>query len=321
LTIVSSRAERCGRLLARSDPIRHARLHRWCATTGHGAGLNSYAPASPIGTPQGRRAVRSRRGRLDKQPWKALDDHTGVVEDIFVRQTLLGERALPFRLLPPAEAVIPYDGTQLLSGNDDRIDRYPLLADWWRRAERTWEEHKGAKSKLSFLGQLDYMHKLAAQFPAAPIRVVYSKSGNFLAAAVVSNPRIVIDHSLYWAATTTLAEARYLTAILNSSVIGEFVRPYQSVGAFGPRHFDKYVWYVPVPEFDPSDPSHHRLVDLAEQAEDVAESVELGDRMGFQEARRLIREALVAEGIAAEIDREVSALVDTGNWTEGSTKR
>jgi fructose 1,6-bisphosphatase len=46
------------------------------------------------------------------------------------------------------------------------------LAEWWREAETIWDEHKVPATSLSVLGQVDYMHKLSAQFPAAPIRVV-----------------------------------------------------------------------------------------------------------------------------------------------------
>jgi hypothetical protein len=97
--------------------------------------------------------------------------------------------------------------------------------------------------------------------------------------------------------------------VLNAPILTELVRPYQSVGAFGPRDFHKYVWYVSVPEFDQGDADHQRLVHLAERAENVATSVELSERMGFQAARRLIREALLTEGVIAQIDVAVSALV------------
>src|SRR5260370_14301795 len=93
-------------------------------------------------------------------------------------------------------------------------------------------------------------------------------------------------------------EAGYLAAILNAPAINELVRPYQSVGAFGPRHFDKYVWQAPIPRFDHTNPGHLRLVELAIQAKDIVRGVELDGTTSFQLAPRDIRNKLVAGAIA-----------------------
>ena len=80
----------------------------------------------------------------------------------------------------------------------------------------------------------------------------------------------MIEHKLYWGAASTIEEARYLTAVLNSPSLGEIVAPYQSRGAFGARDFDKYVWYPPIPEFDPSQHEHLGLVGLSIEAEKIS---------------------------------------------------
>jgi len=258
--------------------------------------------------PKTYRAVRSRRGRLDKQPWRSLPDHSGAVEAIFVRPVFLGEHCLPFRLLSPAKAVIPFDGKALLSGEDEQIDRYPGLADWWRAAEETWTANR-ISEKRTLLEQLDYIKQLSAQFPIAPIRIVYTKAGNYLTAAMVTDLEAVIDHMLYWGVASTVDEARYLTAVLNAPALNKLVEPYQSRGLFGPRHFDKYVWYAPVPEFDPTDERQRHLVTLGEEAEGIATQVKLPAGIGFQRARRLIRQALDDVGIADALDAELSSLL------------
>ena len=266
------------------------------------------APDSPLGVPVGRRAVRSRKTSLDKQPWKELPEHTGVVESIFIRPAYLGESIAPFRVLSEPEAVIPYDGTALMDGASDRIDRYPGLADWWRGAEVIWEAHRSS-DKRSLLEQIDYMKQLSAQFPIAPYRVAYTASGNTLAAAVLQDQAGVIEHKLYWARAETRAEAQYLVAILNAPVLSELVRPYQSVGAFGARDFDKYVWRMPIPTFDAQQPLHGRLVALAGEAEAVAETVAFPPDVGFQKARRRVREALAEAGVVQTLDEVVAELL------------
>jgi SAM-dependent methyltransferase len=266
------------------------------------------APASPLGVPVGRRAVRSRKTSLDKQPWKDLPEQTGVVESIFIRPAYLGESIAPFRVLSAPEAVIPFDGTSLMDGASERIDRYQGLADWWREAEAIWEAHRSS-DKRTLIEQIDYMKQLSAQFPIAPWRVVYTASGNTLAAAVLRDPAGVIEHKLYWARAETRPEAQYLAAILNAPVLSELVRPYQSVGAFGARDFDKYVWRAPIPTFDTHHPLHARLAALAGEAEGVASSVELLESVGFQAARKLIRMSLGEAGLTARIDNAVSELL------------
>jgi predicted DNA-binding protein (MmcQ/YjbR family) len=86
--------------------------------------------------------------------------------------------------------------------------------------------------------------------------VIDTKPGNHLAAPILEDSTAVVDHELSWGAALTIVEARLVTAILNSPILGEIVALNQSRGAFGARHFDKYVWYPPIPELDAADLNH-----------------------------------------------------------------
>ena len=263
------------------------------------------APVSPIGVAAGRREVRSRRSANEKPPWKNLPSLEGSVEAEFVRPVHLGATLLPFRLLDPWLGVVPWDGKGLLESADPRIDLHPGLASWWARAEAAWDEHKG-ESHLTFLERLDYRRGLSQQFPTAPHRVLYSKGGQYLAAARLDDSRAVIDHKLYWAAASSVEEAQYLVAILNSPAVTRRLAPMQSRGEHNPRDFDKLVWRLPIPIFNPEADEHVRLVDLAKKAEVVATSVDVSGRRAFQAQRRLIREALEESGVAEAIDALVA---------------
>jgi hypothetical protein len=161
--------------------------------------------------------------------------------------------------------VIPWNGKKLLTGTDDEIDDYPGLAAWWRRAEKLWNTNRSS-DRLSLLERLDYRHGLTHQFPAPAYRVVYSKGGMYLAAAWVGDSAAMIDHKLYWATVSGIDEARYLTAILNSDVLTQLVRPLQARGEHNPRDFDKYIFQLPIPLYDPTSGEHRKLVVLAERA-------------------------------------------------------
>lgn len=262
---------------------------------------------SPLGLGAGRQAVQSIRPPNEKRPWKHLPSLHGVVERRFIRPLILGESILPFRCQQPPKAVIPWDDHRLLSGKDERLDLYPGLAQWWRSAEAIWTENRSSE-RLSLLEQLDYRRKLSQQFPAPDNRVVYTKSGMYLAAAIVSDPTAVIDHMLYWGAAANLDEALFLTAILNSPALTLAVRPLQARGEHNPRHFDKYVFQLPIPLYNPDDTAHRWLVELATRAEQVVGNVVL-PTIRFEAQRRRIREALAEDGVGLDIDAIVKTLL------------
>jgi hypothetical protein len=210
-------------------------------------------------------------------------------------------------MLDPLKAVIPITSTKILSGST--VEENAGLAEWWLQAEKAWNQNKAAGDSSSLLERLDYHGQLSAQLPAARHRVVYSKAGNTLAAARIDDSETLIDHMLYWAAASSLEEARFLTVVLNSSVVLERVKPLQALGLFGARHFDKAVFSAPIPVYDSRDENHLRLVDLAVEAEDVAERCDLSNVRDFKIARRVIRDSIAGCGLAARIEQVVARVI------------
>ena len=273
------------------------------------------APTGPLGTGAGRRAVRSLRSPGEKPPWKSLPALEGVVEAEFVRPLLVGESLLPFAIRAPRLAVIPYAHGRLLDGSDVALDEFPGLSHWWREAEDRWLQHRSS-DRLDLRGRLDYRRGITQQLPAPAHRVVYSGSGMYLAAARVTDPMAIVEHKLYWAAAGSAEEARYLAAVLNSTTLTQRVRPYQGRGEHNPRDFDKYVWRLPIPLFDPDDPLHGRLAGLGQEAEELVQATVLPAGRRFEADRRLVREALQAAGIAPALDREVALLLERSDKVE-----
>ncbi len=116
--------------------------------------------------------MRSVRSSYEKAPWRDLKDLEGVVEQDFLYPLLLGENVLPYRLVPPREAVLPLEGTTLMDSQHPHLSRYPDLAQWWESAEELWQRHRST-DRLSLTEQLDFRRKLTHQLPAPPLRVVY----------------------------------------------------------------------------------------------------------------------------------------------------
>lgn len=265
--------------------------------------------SGPIGIAAGSVRVRSARSANEKKPWKGLQALEHVVEEEFVRPMHLGATIVAYRLRQPSWTVVPLIESELPRVADERLDEYPGLAAWWREANDVWDMNRSPSSDLTLLEQIDYQSKLSRQVPAAEHRVVYTKSGQHLAACRVDDPAAIIDHTLYWAPTVSVDEGRYICAVLNSGPLATAVRALQSRGQHNPRHFDMHVFAVPFPLYDAEDPLHRSLVSLASKAEATADGVELDVSWQFQKARRAIRQALESQGVAAEIDAAVEQLL------------
>ena len=106
-----------------------------------------------------------------------------------------------------------------------------------------------------------------------------------------------------------MSEARYSEAILNSAVLLERVKPLQTLGLFGERDFDKYVFLVPFPAFDEMNNDHILIADLAKQAEELAAGVDLSGAKSFPRARKLIDLALVTSGLAASLESAIDKVI------------
>ena len=266
------------------------------------AGLIPPNPEAPL--------VRGRAGRQDKEPWKALEPPRGPVDEEFLRPALLGESVAPFRLLEPPLAVIPWDSDwrELMDANKALDRGYRRLGLWLEKTEALWDEHK--KSSLSLLDQYDYYGKLSSQFPVPRIRVVYTKAGTNLAAAEVWDRTTIIDHTLYSAEVGSRIEAAYLCGILNSTVLHSSTEQFQAQGQWGARHFDKYVFNLPIPVFDKDNDLHLRLARAARTAEGVAAQVVGKDGEYFVSVRKRIRAALAEHGVMAQLDKLVMDLLN-----------
>jgi SAM-dependent methyltransferase len=258
----------------------------------------------PLGMPAGKATVRSLQRTNDKKPWKDLPPLEGGVETEFLRPILLGESVLPFRIAETFEAVIPRDREGLMDAQSDRLDAYEGLADWWRRAEAIWEEHRSS-DRLTLMQQLDYQGKLRHQFPIQAERIVYNASGMHLVAARLTDHRAIVEHALYWATAASTAEANYLCAILNTAAFTELVRPFMSYGK-DERHFDKNIWQLLVPLYDPANDLHRRLSARGGELEAAIAKLDLRPGLHFAAIRRDIRK-FIAE---SEAGRDAEELVE-----------
>jgi hypothetical protein len=266
-------------------------------------------PLGRLGMDPAAPSVVSRRNAQEKEPWKSLADVENRVEAEFLRPVLLGESIVPYRVRSTLEGVVPVncDGS-ILEAATAANRGHVGLAGWLGKAERLWRDNS-AGGRLTLVGRWDFHGELSAQFPIAPLRVVYAKAGTLPAACLVRDERAVIDHKLYWMTPKSETEGRYLMAILNSETARGRAEAYQSRGQFGARDFDKVVFNLPIPPFDPADRRHQRLAEAAGRAEAIAARMEIPATVKFQRARAMVRAALAEAGVAKCIDGLVADLL------------
>lgn len=195
----------------------------------------------------------------------------------------------------------------LLTSDDARIEYYPGLSDWWSRAEALWDANRSS-DRLTLTQQLDFRRKLTTQLAASPLRAVYAKAGMHVAAAIVDDPTVIIDHTLYWATVTSRSEGLFLCAILNSPALTDLVRPLMSYGK-DERHVDKHVWKLPIPLYDASRAIHQELVDLGREQAELVARMPLDEPTTFVAKRRQVRIELMTHRSTRRIDTIVRSML------------
>lgn len=253
--------------------------------------------------------VRGRTSKQDKKPWKSLDPLEGPVEAEFLRPVYLGESIAPYRVLGHVTGVIPWNpntGKVMDSEGAYAIGKR-LLAEWLIKAETHWVAH--GTGGMSLLNRWDYGHAITSQFPLGKWRIAYSKAGTQPAAVLINDKAAVIDHKLYYMSVATRDEGRFLSTILNSEAARAAAEHWQSEGQWGKRDFDKAVFNLPIPIYDAKRALHVDLAKAAARAERIAAKVELKRGEHFTRTRKRIRLALIANGVAGEIEALVTALI------------
>jgi len=219
--------------------------------------------------------------RLAKSPWKVHLE--GKVENRFLFATVLAENLLPFGVRAFSLVVLPVveakDGSLRMLKHLDILGQGALEAhSWVKKAEEIWEKRK-KRSQPSLQEYLDWQQKLTRQRINARGVVLYNRSGTNLVAALIQRVRsphigqapvsgFIADNAAYRYYPASLEEGHYLVGALNSDVVNQAIKPYQTQGLWGERDIHRRPFEVcPIPRFDPKNPLHSRIAEVAEDAE------------------------------------------------------
>jgi hypothetical protein len=254
--------------------------------------------------PESARAIDKRRPQLEtdaaterqaKVPWKGIRLQ-GSVEREFLFASLLCDQLLPFGWRRFYLTVLPFERRKgkeahLLDPSEAIRSGFTGLADWLRKADLRWKQHR--KSEVELLDYLNWQGKLTAQRPTGVLKVLHNDAGTHVCSCVIDARNVrdwrvfdlsvhgfVAEHVTYWFETEDADEAHYLSAVLNAPRVDEAIKPYQTRGAFGAqrgggeRHVGRRPFEVlPIPRFDGNDKRHRQLAKLSRDCHAKVEQI------------------------------------------------
>jgi hypothetical protein len=218
-----------------------------------------------------------------KPPWKSIA-FSGRVESKFLFRTAISKSILPFALFKPDLVVLPIliendekgeKKITLLGSDELRSEGYLNAAKWFKDAENIWAIHRTEKNESSTLeNYLNWNNKLVCQSINEPFLVLYNSSAKDANAAIVKredyNLSFIVESKTYVYYPTSLDEAFYLTAILNSNIANLRIKTFQTMGLFGARDVHKRILDIYYPKYDDKDEIHQKLAGLSRAAHDKA---------------------------------------------------
>ena len=206
-----------------------------------------------------------------KAPWKDLD-LKGSLESCFFFRTAISKNILPFALYQPELVLLPIlieqkdalSYIKLHTGTELRSVGYLEASKWFIKAENFWNIYRTEKSrKMTLYDRLNYQRGLTGQ----NLNIASAKDAN---ATIVKRAdldlKFIVESKTYVYYTNDIAEAYYLTAILNSSITNVAMKDYQSRGLFGARDVHKKILDIYFPKYDDAIDTHQQLSKLGYQA-------------------------------------------------------
>lgn len=220
---------------------------------------------------------------MSKAPWKV--ELEGATEPEFIYATLLAWEIVPFgyiKLRPVILPVQPFsNGYRLFDPEDLQTAKFINAAEWFKNAQKIWEERRTGKSEKRFpklIDRLNYNGLLTSQQPGKRYIVLYNATGTNLVSCVIDRLSLptfkfldgetkpmgfVVDVKSWFYETNDKMEAYYLSAIFNSDVINKMIKPLQPKGLFGARAIHRRPLLFPIPKFDIHQILHRELSEIA----------------------------------------------------------
>ena len=255
--------------------------------------------------------------QIAKKQWKNIFIE-GIVNKIFLFHTLLAWELLPFGFLSLRLILLPISITKT-----NQIELIPLenmddkSRDWFIKANEYWIRNNTEKSKRRFRtlnDRLNYNNLLIKQ-ELRQFIVLYSGTGTNICSCVISRKELsnlysekisfIADVKTWLFETDNELEAHYLSAILNSSILNNLIKPLQPQGLGGGRAIHRRPLEFPIGKFDKTNVQHMKLAKISLQAHNIIKAqIQKETIKTRKQGRELIKDEL------KEINKIVTKLLN-----------
>ncbi|HPO13818.1 MAG TPA: N-6 DNA methylase [Candidatus Hydrogenedentes bacterium] len=268
-----------------------------------------------------------------KSPWTIQIE--GQIEKEFLFGTVLAKDLLPFVVHHLSLVILPLSvasgkSLHIINSEQALADGYVHAYDWFQNVQNIWLSKRKDKSYTVFQW-LNYDNKLTQQSLKSNFTILYNKSGTNISASLVSKKEaenigpfkirgFVADMVTYWFKTDSEEEAHYLVGILNSEIVNDVIKPFQTQGLQGERDIHRRPFEAcNIPLFDQNNKKHLRIAELSRDCR--KRLLPIVSRMKAPVAKMRSEARNHVSGILKKIDEEVISLLAGSHYQINSDAR
>ncbi len=167
-------------------------------------------------------------------------------------------------------ALLTHPTSQIPYSLEDMRTNWPRSYEYLTRFRAILEQASLYRHFHKKVGNPFYGQRNINERTFIPIKVVWRMTGNDLIAAVVSQVRTPYGYkcliplkTAVFIATSSLSEAHYLCAIINSNPVRDFIKSFSSAGrGFGTPSMMEHVG---IPQFDSKNQLHQNLAEISQK--------------------------------------------------------
>lgn len=234
--------------------------------------------------------ISSAKNKVVFKPWNKFQ-MAGNVSKKFLFNTIVAADLVPFGIISRRLLFLPIsiidNKIEIIRSNNNKELNIETI-DYLKNVEKIWNENSLQASKYTIYEYINYRNKLTQQKINTRYKVVYVGSASYMTASVIipneeyifdihgtpfNTNNFITDVSMYYFDTDDENEAHYLTAILNSNIMDELIKPEQSKGSFGPRNIHKLPLTFNIPKFDHKLTTHIELSKLSKKCSEKTQKL------------------------------------------------